>query len=329
MSQFTKTLTTCIAAAFLILAPWTAHAQQAEKVWRIGTLLSGSPATHGHYVDWFRQGLGDLGYVEGRNYVFVSRWAMGKRKRMPALAKELVEAKVDLILVSGGTATRAAAKATRTIPIVVGSASGLGTWGLVASLAKPGGNVTGSTAIGPELSGKRLELLREAVPGARRVAYLLFPGKRSLKELKRTETAAQSLGVKIKPFPVKTLGDIEGAFAMMTKERPDALVIASSTILYFNRKRVAELVTAQKIPAVCARQKIANTGCLMAYVPDRSRMNRRAAVFVDKIFKGANPGDLPVERPTKFELIINLKTAKALGITVPPSIMLRATEVIE
>lgn len=314
---------------FLLLAPFAAQAQQAGKIWRIGTLMNGSPATHGHNLEWYRQGFNELGYVEGRNYVFVSRWAMGQRKRLPGLAKELVAANVDVIMVSGGSPARAAAKATKKIPIVVGSASGLGTWGLVATLARPGGNVTGSTAFDPGLEGKRLELLRQAAPGVRRVAFLFFPDKRIRKELKRTETAARSLGVKIIPFPVRSLGDIEDAFVSIVNARIDALIVPSSAIVYFNRKRVAELVTARKMPAICARQKIAKTGCLMAYVPDRSFMNRRAAVFVDKIFKGANPGDLPVERPTKYKLIVNLKLARAFGITVPPSILLRATEVIE
>ena len=314
---------------FLLLAPFAAQAQQAGKIWRIGTLMNGSPATHGHNLEWYRQGFNELGYVEGRNYVFVSRWAMGQRKRLPGLAKELVAANVDVIMVSGGSPARAAAKATKKIPIVVGSASGLGTWGLVATLARPGGNVTGSTAFDPGLEGKRLELLRQAAPGVRRVAFLFFPDKRIRKELKRTETAARSLGVKIIPFPVRSLGDIEDAFVSIVNARIDALIVPSSAIVYFNRKRVAELVTARKMPAICARQKIAKTGCLIAYVPDRSFMNRRAAFFVDKILKGANPGDLPVERPTKYKLIVNLKLARAFGITVPPSILLRATEVIE
>ncbi len=324
----TMLLVAGLTAALLVLTPLAA-AQKAGKVYRIGTLLNGSPVSHKFYLDWYRQGLGDLGYVEGRNYVFVSRWAMGKRKRIPGLAKELVEAKVDVIIVSGGTPTRAAAKATKTIPIVVGSASGLGTYGFVASLARPGGNVTGSTAFDPGMEGKRLQLLREAVPGARRVAFLFYPGKRSLAELKRSENAARTLGMNIQPLPVRTLGEIEAAFQAMAKQRPDAMVMNSNNVVFPNRRRVGELTIARKLPAICARERIANTGCLMAYVPDRSYMNSRAAVFVDKIFKGANPGDLPVERPTTYKLIVNMKVAKAIGITVPPTILLRATEVIE
>lgn len=319
-----------VSAAAIFLAPLVAQALETSKVWRIGTLANGSPATHGQYVEWYRQGLTDLGYVEGRNYVFVSRWAMGKRERLLALARELIVAKVDVIMVSGGTPTRMAAKATKTIPIVVGSASGLGTWGLIASFAKPGGNVTGSTAFVPGLQGKRMELLMEAVPGARRIGFMFFPGnKRGMDELKRTQTAARKLGATFKPFPVRTLGDIEDTFASTVHRPVDALMLTSSNIIYFNRKRVAEFVAQRKLPAICARQNIENTGCLLAYVPDRAIMNRRAAVFVDKILKGAKPGDLPVERPTKYKLIVNRKLARVLGIDLPGSILLRATEVIE
>jgi putative ABC transport system substrate-binding protein len=323
--------TTILAMAFAILAfAQPSYAQQAGKKWQIGTLSNGSPASHGHYLQWYRQGFKQLGYVEGRDYVFVSRWARGKQKLLPALAKELIAAKVDVIMVSGGTPVRSAAKVTNKIPIVVGSASGLGTWGLAASLARPGGNVTGSTAFDPGLEGKRLGLLREAAPGARRVAFMFQPKKRGRAELKRTETAARSLGVTIKSLPVRTLGEIENAFASMAKnKRVDALILSSTNVIYYNRKRVTELVTEWKLPAICARQKIAKTGCLMAYVPDRSMMNRRAAIFVDKILRGANPGDLPIERPTKYKLMVNLKLAKAIGISIPPSILLRATEVIE
>lgn len=315
--------------AFLLAATGDALAQNTGKIWRIGTLTNGSPTTHGHYLRWLRQGLKDLGYVEDRDYVFISRWAKGKRKRLLPLAKELIAAKVDVIYVSGGTPTRMAAKATKTIPIVVGSASGLGSWGLIASLAKPGGNLTGSTAFVPGLQGKRLDLLRETVPGAHRIGFLYFPVKRGKDERSRAEAAALRLGLVFKPFPVRTLEDIENAFLAMAKEPLDALMINSSNVNYFNRARVSELVRARSIPTICARQEIADTGCLLAYVPDRALMNRRAALFVDKILKGAAPGDLPVERPTKYNLIVNQKLAKSMGINVPASILLRATEVIE
>ncbi len=329
MYHLTKMLTISIAATFLVLAPLAAGAQEAGKVARIGTLLSGSPATHGHYVDWFRQGLRDLGYVEGRNYVLVSRWAMGKRKRIHRLAAELARAKVDVIFVNGSTVVKAVAKATRTIPIVVGSATGLGTYGLVASLARPGGNVTGSTSISLELAGKRMQLLKEIVPGIRRVAYLFTGRKRSTKTLKQTEAVGRALGVKIQPFAVKSLEELERALAAMKGARPDAIYAAGASVVFYHKKRVIAFANSMNLPVMCTRVEMARTGCLMAYVPDRTYQMRRAAAFVDKILKGANPGDLPVERPTKFRLVINLKAAKTLGITVPPSILLRATEVIE
>ena len=317
-------------ALALLVAPSIAMAQETVKPARIGTLLSGSPATHGHFLDWFRQGLRDLGYVEGRNYVFVSRWGMGKRKRLPGLAAELVESKVDVMFVMGRVSLRAAGKATRTIPIVAGTVRNLVKYyGFVASLARPGGNVTGSTFNASVLNGKRLGLLREAVPGARRVALLFYPSSRTLRDLKRTEVASKALGFKIQPLPVRIPGDIEGAFASMAKGRTDALIINLSAFTIFHRKRLAALAVTKKIPTMCEQASFAHAGCLMAYATDRMRAVRRAAAFVDKILKGAKPGDLPVEVATHYRLAINLKTAKALGITLPPSILLQATEVIE
>ncbi len=306
-------------------------AEGAEKVWRIGTLFSGSPSTHGHYVDWFRQGLGDLGYVEGQNYIFVSHWGMGKRKLIRRLAKQLVKDKVDVIFVNGGTVVRAVGKATRTIPIVVGSAGQLGSYGLVASLARPGGNVTGSTAMSHDLAGKRLELLKKIVPGIRRVAYIFTGGRKKSvsKKLKQTKVGGRALGIKIKPFTVKSLEQLEGALAEIKATRLDAILTAGARVAFYHKKRVIGFANSMNVPVMCERVEMARAGCLMAYVPDRKHQMRRAAAFVDKILKGAKPGELPVERPTKFRLVINLKTAKALGITVPPSILLRATEVIK
>ncbi len=321
---------TIIAITFAVLAvTQPAYAQQSGKVWRIGTLFSGSPATHGHYVDWFRQGLRDLGYVEGRNYVLVSYWAMGKRKRTRRLAAELVAAKVDVIFVNGGTVVKAVGKATRTIPIVVGSATGLGTYGFVASLARPGGNVTGSTSISLELAGKRMQLLKEIVPGIRRVAYVYAARKRISKTHKQKEAAARALGVKIQRFPVASLEDLERAFAAMKGAQLDAILTSATSVVFYHKKRVIAFANSMNVPVICTRVEMTRVGCLMAYVPDRTYQMHRAAAFVDKILKGAKPGDLPVERPTKFRLVINLKAAKTLGITVPPSILLQTTEVIE
>ena len=283
---------TALALAFLA-APPIAKAQQTKPA-RIGTLLGGSPASHGHYVDWMREGLRDLGYVEGQNYVFVSRWAMGKQKRVPKLAAELVKDKVDVIVVAGGTAVRAARKATQTIPIVVEVAGNLGRYGFVASLAKPVGNVTGLTYDTSDLSTKRLGLLGEVVPGARRVAFLFYPSKRVLGELKRNEVVGKSLGLKIQPLQVRTLGEIERAFFSMVNKRADALMIKLSSVTVFHRKRLAALAIKNKLPTMCELASFAHSGCLMAYATDRKYMIRRAATYVDKILKGAKPAELPV-----------------------------------
>ncbi len=315
-------------AVFVFTQP--VYAQQAGKLYRIGTLFSGSPASHGRYVDWFRQGLRVLGYVEGRNYVFVSRWGMGKRKRMAALAAELARAKVDVILVNGRPSLRAVGKATQTIPIVVGIVADLVKFqGLVASLARPGGNVTGSTFNASALSGKRLGLLREALPSARRVAFLYSNLKRGLRDLKRTKTAGKALGLKILPLQVETLGEIERAIASMVKGRADALIFNTSSVINLHRKRLTALAITKKIPTMCEQEAFAHAGCLLAYSADRKHMMRRAAVFVDKIFKGAKPAELPVETATRYNMVVNLNTAKALGITLPPTILLQATDVIE
>jgi putative ABC transport system substrate-binding protein len=284
-------------------------------------------------VDWFRQGLRYLGYVEGRNYVFVSRWAMGKGKRMPKLAAELVEAKVDVILVNGHRVLSAVGKTTRTIPIVVGSAANLAKHtNFVASLARPGGNVTGSTFDGSALNGKRLGLLKEAMPGARRVAFLIFRSirsKKALRDLKRTEAAGKALGLKILPLRVQTLGETEDAFVSMVNELADALIINTSSLANSHRKQLTALAITKKLPTMCEQASFAHAGCLMAYSIDRTHTMLRAAVFVDKILKGAKPANLPVEMATRYKLVVNLKTAKALGITLPPSILLQATDVIE
>ncbi len=314
-------------AISLVAAPLVSKAQQPEKPARIGILLSGSPATHGQYVDWFRQGLSDLGNVEGRNFVFVHRWAMGKRKLLPALAAELVAGKVDVILVNGGTSIRAVMKATRTIPIVVGTAGNLTKH--VDSLARPGGNITGSTFNVSVLNGKRLGLLVEAFPGARRVAFVHSPLDRALRDLKRNQVAGKALGLKIQPFRVRTVAEIEAAFVSMVNQRADALIINLSSVTIFHRNRLAALAIKNKLPTMCEQALFARAGCLMAYAADREHMLRRAAAYVDKILKGAEPADLPVEIASRYKLVVNLKTSKALGITLPPSILLQADEVIE
>jgi putative ABC transport system substrate-binding protein len=320
-------IATALALAFLTALP-VAEAQQTNPA-RIGTLFGGSPTTHGRYVNWLRQDLQDLGYVEGQNYVFVSRWAMGKYKRLPKLAMELVDEKVDVIVVNGGSSVRALGKATQTIPVVVGSAGNLGTYGFVASLARPGGNVTGSTFNTSDLTTKRLGLLKEAVTGARRVAFLFYPLGRAKRELNRIEIVGESLRLKIQPLQVRTLGEIEGAFVSMVNKGADALMINLSAVTIFHRKRIAALAIKKKIPTMCEQASFAHAGCLMSYAADRRHMMRRAAAFVVKILRGAKPADLPVELASRFKLVVNLKTAKAIGITLPASIFLQATDVIE
>lgn len=333
MTNRVKTLTTTTAIiACLLFAPLAAVAQQTGKPARIGTLLSGSPASHGHHLDGFRKGLNYLGYVEGRNIVIVSRWGMGKRKQLPALARELVDAKVDVIMVIGRVTLDAAAKATQTIPIVTGMVANLKKYeGFVGSLTHPGGNVTGSTFDAIALNGKRLGVLREALPNARRVAFLVhsFTSKRVSRQLKRTKAAGKGLGFKIQPLKARTLGEYDGAFASMLTERADALIINTSAEANFHRDRLTALAITEKIPTMCEVTEFVPAGCLMAYTVDRTHMLLRAAVFVDKIIKGAKPAELPVEMPTRYKLAINLKTAKAIGITLPPSILLQATDVIE
>ncbi|MCZ6447063.1 MAG: ABC transporter substrate-binding protein [Alphaproteobacteria bacterium] len=319
---------TIIAITFAVLAvTQPAYAQQSGKVWRIGTLFSGSPATHGHFVEWLQRGFRDLGYVEGRTYVVISRWAMGKRKRLPALAKELVKEKVVVIVVNGSTSIRAVKKATKTVPIVVGASATLLKY--VGSPTGSRGNITGSTYDNYALGTKRLALLKTALPKARRIAYLFTArGTKSL-ALKGAESAGKVMGVEIEPVAVQAVGEFESIFASMVNQRFDGLMIRNRAFLNFHRKRIAALAIKYKLPTMCERAQFAQAGCLFGYSADREHMMRRAAHFIDKILKGAKPADLPVEVATHYRFAVNLKTAKALGITLPPSILLQATDVIE
>ncbi|MDX1485721.1 MAG: ABC transporter substrate-binding protein [Alphaproteobacteria bacterium] len=324
-------MTVAAFTAALSLGALSGNAQKSERVWRIGILLSGTPNTHGHYVTWLQNGLRNHGYANGNDYVFVHRWAMGKRKRLPALAKELVQENVDVIIVNGGSSVRAAGTATRRIPIVVGTAGGLGRrYGLVSSLAKPGGNVTGSTFYNlPDLSAKRLALLNEAVPKLKSVAFLFYPLKRARAELKKLKKVAIQRGIKILPLEVGNLSEIERAFASMANGKADAVMINVSYLTTLHRDRLVARARDMKLPSMCEQWAFVESGCLMSYSADRKHMMTRAAYFIDRILKGANPGDLPVERSDKYKLGINLKTAKHLGISLPPSTLLRADEVIE
>jgi putative ABC transport system substrate-binding protein len=320
-------------AGGLVAAPLAAEAQQAAKVARLG-YLGNSPAANPHLREAFLQELRELGYVEGRNLVIETRFAEGKLERFPALAAELVALKVDVIFAGGGTLSALAAKqATRTLPIVFAAVVDPIASGVVTSLARPGGNVTGLSNLAPELVGKGLELLTQAVPGLTRVAVLWHPGglgERTEKDmLKAAEVAARALGVRLQVVEARGPADIDRAFSQMTRARAGALTVLGSTMFNNERRRLADLAAKNRLPAVYPLREFVDAGGLMAYGANFADLFRRAATYVDKILKGAKPADLPVEQPTKFELVINLKTAKALGLTIPQSVLGRADEVIQ
>ena len=319
-------------ASGILATPLAAEAQQAAKVPRIGYLAANLAASP-HLTEAFLQGLRDLGYVEGRNVALEYRSAEGKLERLPALAAELVALEVDVILVGGTPHALAAKQATKTIPIVFAAGADPVESGLVTSLARPGGNVTGLSNLNTELVGKCLEQLKQAVPRVSRVAVLWHPGalgQRAERDmLKGAEVAARALGVRLQFVAARGPADFDRAFSDMTKARADALTVLTSTILLGERRRLADLAAKSRLPAVYPWREGVDAGGLMSYGPDFADLFRRAATYVDKILKGAKPGDLPVEQPTKFELVINLKTAKALGLTIPPSVLGRADEVIQ
>jgi ABC-type uncharacterized transport system substrate-binding protein len=305
------------------------QAQQANKSPRIGMLISGSPSTHRSRIDAFRQGLRELGYVEGRNIAIEYRYADGKFERLPELAAELVRVKVDIIVTSGSIVTPVAKKATSTIPIVMAQDNDPVATGGVASLARPGGNITGLSQMSPELNGKRLELLKEIVPKLSRVAIFgnaTEPG--NAPALKETEEVARTLGIKFQYVEIQKPDDFESAFEAATRGQAQAVIWLASPITFIHRKRIMELAAKSRLPAVYTTGEYPDVGGFMSYGPSYVDLFRRAATYVDKILKGAKPGDLPVEQPTKFELVINLKTAKQLGVTIPQSVLYRADRVI-
>ncbi len=320
-------------AGGLLAAPLAAGAQQAGKIARIG-YLSLDGATSAGTREAFLQGLRDLGYVEGRNVVIQYRDAKGKPERLPALAAELVALKVDVILAGGTLHALAAKQATRILPIVFAAAEPVSS-GLVTSLARPGGNVTGvSVFTQEELVGKRLELLKLAVPGVSRVAVHWQPGgygeERAEKDmLKGAEVAGRALGVRLQIVEARGPADLDRAFSEMTGARAGALTVVTSSMFFSERSRLVGLAAKNRLPAVYGGREFVAAGGLIGYGLNTSDLFRHAATYVNKILKGAKPGDLPIEQPTKFELMINLKTAKALGLTIPPSLLLRADQVIE
>ncbi len=311
----------------LLAAPPAAEGQQA-KAPRVGLLGPGS-AESSPLFEALRQGLRERGWVEGQNITFEDRTTVGHYDRLPDVAAELVRLRVDVIVAWGTTTALAARKATRTIPIVT-VAGNLVEMGLAASLARPGGNVIGLTSSGRELIGKRIQLLKETLPGLSRIAVLWNPESRTQPlSLRDAEAAARSLGLQVRPAEVRRPEDLEKVFASIAHERPEALALTQSNMFLAHRARIVELAARQRLPATFSERSYVEAGGLMSYGPDEKAIFHRLATYVDRILKGAKPGDLPIEQPTKFELIINAKTAKALGLTIPPSLVLRADEVIQ
>jgi len=314
----------------LVVAPFAVEGQPIGKVYRIGVLETVSSTLNTANLDAFRQGLRELGYVEGQNFVIEYRSADGRPERFPGLATELVRLKVDLIVTRGTPAVLAAKKATGSIPIVMASSADPAGYGIVSRLARPGGNVTGLSTIGVELAGKRLELLKEAIPRIARIAQLAnMSSPASASQWPQIEVAARSLGLEPQLLDVRASEDFARAFDTAIKQRADAVSVANDTLIQTNRRRIVDLSTKHRLPSIFGSREFVDAGGLMAYGPNFTDLYRRAATYVDKIFKGAKPADLPVEQPTKFELVINLKTAKALGLTIPQTLLLRADQVIE
>jgi putative tryptophan/tyrosine transport system substrate-binding protein len=319
-----------VLALGLVLAPLTAEGQQAG-VPRVGYLGNSSASLEVDLLDAFRQGLREFGYTEGQNIIIEYRWAEGRYDRFPDLLGDLVRLKVDAIVTAGTPGALAAKRTTKTIPIVMAVAGDAVGTELVDSLAHPGGNVTGSTTIVQELEGKRLELLKEVVPRLSRVAMLSNPtNPLNPIILKQTQLAARTLRLKLEPIvEVKGVSELERAFATISKVHPDALIMIADRFLLAERTRIVEFAEKRRLPTMYPYSEMVKDGGLMSYSPSYPDLFRRAAKYIDKILKGAKPGDLPVEQPTKFELVINLKTAKALGLSIPQSILLRADQVIE
>ncbi len=319
----------------LLAGPLPAEAQKAGKVYRIGILRSGSSSSYlyapQHKI--LRQGLRELGYIEGKNLLIQYRYAESKFKRIPELVAELVRLKVDVLVISPSPLTiRAVQGATRTIPIVMmGAAIDVVKAGFVVSLRRPGGNITGPINPRPELDPKRLELLKEAFPGISRVAIIWSRIQKKL-GMKKVEATGQSLGIQIQPLVVDNrvgLPSLESALSTISQERPDGLLVPSIRTTLRHRSRIIDFAAKRRLPTIYHQNRFVDGGGLMSYDADRQDMLRQVVTYVDKILKGAKPADLPIERPTKFDLIINLKTAKQLGITIPPEVLYQATKVIK
>ena len=318
--------------AGLVAVPLAAGAQPVASFPRIGFLAptSLSDPRVPRYLQAFRQGLRELGYIEGQSIAIEFRWAELQYDRLPGLAAELVRLKVNVIVAAGPPAIQAAKQATETIPIVMAAVADAVAAGFVASLARPGGNITGLSLMHSELVGKQLELLKEVLPKVSRVALLGNPANPNYAPLLRhAQDAARVLGVRLQPLEARNSSEIDSALAAITRERTGALIVLADTVLLDHRTRIADYAIRRRLATVFGFSEFAEVGGLLAYGPSLSDGFRRTATYVDKILKGAKPADLPIGQPTKFELVINLKTAKALGLTIPPSLLLRADQIIE
>jgi putative ABC transport system substrate-binding protein len=318
------------AAALPHAGLYPAQAQQAPGLRRIGFLGNSTAKLEANLIGPFREGLRAHGYQEGRNIHIESRWAEGNYQRFPALIAELLAAKVEVIVTAGTPATKAVKSATSSMPLVmIAVGDPVGT-GIVASLARPGGNITGLASISPDLEGKRLQLLREINPALAHVAFLFNPSNPFyVTSMKQIEAAVRALRVKLLSLPVSKTEDLDGAFDKVLKERPEALLVLADRVFLHNRNRIAEFAVKHRLPTMMPYKELVEAGGLIAYGPSYEGMHRRAADYVDKILKGAKPSDLPVEQPTQFDLRVNLKAAKAIGVKIPEAFLLRADQVIE
>ena len=316
----------------LSILSWSppAQAQQPKKVPRVGFLGNSTTALEANLIGPFREGLRDLGYVEGKNILIEYRWAEGKYERFPALIAELIASKIEVIVTAGTPASLAVKKATTSIPLVmIAVGDPIGT-GLIASLAHPGGNITGLTSIAVDLEGKRLELLREVIPKLSHIAVLWNPASPfQVVSEKELQAAAQVMRIKVLSLGVQVQEQFDNAFATIRRERPGALLVLADRLFLHNRARIMDFAVQNRLPGVHAYVELVEAGGLMSYGPSYADMHRRAATYVDKILKGRKPADLPVEQPTKFELVINLKAAKQIGVTIPQSVLYRADKVIK
>jgi putative tryptophan/tyrosine transport system substrate-binding protein len=310
--------------------PLAARAQQLKKIARIGFLGNSTAALEANLIGPFGEGLRALGYEDGRNIVIEYRWAEGNYERFPSLVAELLASNVDVLVTAGTPASLAIKKATTSVPVVmIAAGDPIGT-GLVPSLAEPGGNLTGLSSIAPDLEGKRLELLREILPKLSHVGMFINSGNPfHATSLYQARTAAQTLRITLQVLDVRASEDLDGAFAAILKERPEALLILADRVFLHNRARMMDFATQYRLPNVNGYHELAEAGGLMSFGPSYEEMHRRAATYVDKILKGAAPADLPIEQPTKFTLVLNRKSAKALGVDMPPTLLARADEVIE